>query len=136
MTQNKRQYQLIDRRRGKVFVLTQWAEYALYELGGALLDPENHREEIESYISENHLEKWEFDALVAFAKENADKYRLFNGDMARVIELENGRYALSDGEYMSDWSEEDRDVEFLEAYKECPHRRVYLPSALLFAARR
>ena len=136
MKQNKRQYQLIDRRRGKVFVLTQWAEYALYEFGAALLEPEKRQEEIDSYANENHLEKWEFEALIAFVKENADKYRLFNGDMARVIELENGRYALSDGEYMSDWSEEDRDVEFLETYKECPHRRVYLPSILLFAARR
>lgn len=133
---NKREYQLIDRRRGKVFVLTQWAEYALYEFGGALLEPEKHADAIAAYICENNLEQWEFNALIEFAKEYGEEYRIFNGDMPRVIELENGRFALADSEDMADWCEEDRDIAFLEDYEECPYRSVYLPSVLLFAARR
>lgn len=132
----KRHYNYCDKRRGKVFVLTQWAEYALYELGGALLEPEEYADAIAAFKEENNLEQWEIDALVAFAKEYGADYHIFNGDAERVIELDSGRIALADGEYSEDYDECDRDIAFLEDYPACPYRSVYLPSVLVYAVRR
>lgn len=134
----KRSYQLVDRRRGKVFVLTQWAEYALYECGAALIDmsEEDMRAEIEAGTFGESAALDDARALIEFARENSDTYDIFDGHAERVIELDNGRYALADGDYMSDWEEESRDIPFLEDYSGANAARVYLPSVLVYARRR
>lgn len=129
-----RKYQMIDENRGRVFVLTQWAEYMLYEFGSSILESNN--EWVNDFLREESIERWEFECLREFCREYAKDYDLYDGHARLAIEIDHsGKYAFADENELDDWVEE-RDIDFLENPKFNKYKRVYLPSILIYAEKR
>lgn len=126
-----RSYNYVDLNAGKVFVIPAFLEYTVLAYGDSIIFMND--DELQGLLDAGECSEYctleDLHKLQVFL--NSNKEYKFN-DASRVFEVDDGRFALCDGDEPSDWDCPDMDIDFL---CDSNNIRVYLPAVYIYARR-